>query len=51
MNIAPLVLIYFVAMMVAGSISTSFTRYLYRAAGVTRAQVRQAYFPGARWEL
>lgn len=51
MNIAPLVLIYFVAMMVAGSISTSFTRYLYRAAGVTPAQVRRAYFPGARWEL
>ena len=51
MNIAPFVLIYFVAMMVAGSISVSFTRYLYRAAGVTPAQVRQAYFPGARWGL
>lgn len=51
MNIAPFVLMYFVAMMVAGSISTSFTRYLYRAAGVTPAQVRRAYFPGARWEL
>ena len=51
MNIAPFVLMYFVAMMVAGSISTFFTRYLYRAAGVTPAQVRQAYFPGARWGL
>lgn len=51
MNIAPFVLIYFVALTVTGSISTLFTRYLYRAAGVTPAQVRQAYFPGARWEL
>lgn len=51
MNIAPLVLIYFVALTVTGSISVSFTRYLYRAAGVTLAQVRQAYFPGARWGL
>lgn len=51
MNIVPYVLLYFVAMMVASIASVSFTRYLYRAAGVTPAQVRRAHFPGARREL
>ena len=51
MNIVPYILLYFVVMMVVSVSSVSFSRYLYRAAGVTPAQVRRAYFPGARRDL